>query len=168
LLRRSAPSAGFTLIELIIVIFIIGLVSGVILLRTGTMRFERKTSVYAEQLLSFLQVCQQQAILQPAVIGILFSTDKYGAYYFEDGPQAKWIAMAGKDSFWKARAIPSDIAVKITATVVFHAGVITPQIMIQPSGNLTPFTIDIGYANERSRYRIIGNEAGEIVLQDLK
>jgi general secretion pathway protein H len=168
LLRRSTRDHGFTLLELIVVIFIIGLVSSVILLRTGAVRFERKTSVYAQQLESFLQVCQQQALLQPAVIGILFTKDKYGAYYFEEGKQSRWVALAGKDNFWRAREIPTDIALRITASVAFHAGVITPQIVIQPSGDLTPFTINIGYANEAPRYRLSGNDAGEIFLQDLK
>ena len=168
MLRRPTRDRGYTLLELIVVIFIIGLISGVILLRTGAMRFERKASVYAQQLESFLQVCQQQAILQPAVIGILFSADKYGAYYFQEGKQAQWIALAGKDNFWRAREIPNDIALSITASVAFHAGVITPQIVIQPSGDLTPFSIDIGFAKEAPRYRLSGNNAGEIFLQDLK
>lgn len=168
MLRRPTRDHGYTLLELIVVLFIIGLISSVILLRTGTVRFERKTSVYAQQLESFLQICQQQALLQPAIIGILFSTDKYGAYIFEEGTQARWVALAAKDNFWRPREIPSDIALRLTASVAVHAGVISPQIVIQPSGNLTPFSIDIGYVNEPPRYRISGNDAGEIILQDLK
>ncbi len=168
MLSRPKRDQGYTLLELVVVVFIVGLISAVILLRSGTVRFERKPALYAQQLQSFLQVCQQQAILQPAVIGILFSADKFGAYIFQEGDQAKWVAMAGKDNFWKPRDIPQDLAVRITATVTFHAGVITPQIVIQPSGDLTPFSIDIGYTNEPLRYRVSGNAAGEIVLQDLK
>lgn len=165
---RKTRTQGYTLIELVVVIFIIGLITSVVLFQSGAIRFERKTALYAQQLESFIEVCQQQAILQPAVIGILFSADAYAAYYFEEGVQARWVALGNKDSFWKPRPIPRDISLTVNAPIVFHAGIISPQLVIQPSGDLTPFTIDVGYVDQAAHYRVNGNAAGEIFLEDLK
>jgi general secretion pathway protein H len=158
---------GYTLIELIIVILIIGLISAVILLRSGAVRFERKVTVFAEQLQSFIQVCQQQAILQPALIGIMIQADDYQAYYFSDEEPPHWQSLATRDSFWQIRSVPKDIDLHLSSLNSQKTGGFAPQIVIQSNGDLTPFTIDIGYVGAAAHYRVLGNDAGEILLQEL-
>ncbi len=158
---------GYTLIELIIVILIIGLITSVILLRMGTVRFERKVSIFADQVQSFIQVCQQQAILQPAVIGLVFQPDSFQAYYFTDTESPTWRSLAEKDSFWQPRLIPKDVFLHITASVPVTRDVITPQVVIQSNGDLTPFVIDLGYVGEPAHYRLTGSDAGDLTLQVL-
>jgi general secretion pathway protein H len=165
--RRLRRHEGFTLIELIIVIVIIGIISTVILLRTGTMRFERKVTVFAEQLQSFIQVCQQQAILQPAVIGVVILPNSYQAYYFSNDHQPRWRALAEHDSFWQARSVPSDVFLQVSSSAPMSGSVITPQVVIQSSGDFTPFTISVGFLGEPARSRLIGSDAGELSLQVL-
>lgn len=168
LLNGRTRHQGYTLLELVIVIFIIGLISAVILLRSGTVRFERKVSVFAQQLQAFIQVCQQQAILQPAVIAVYFDAHTYQAYYYSEGPPESWKALAGRDSFWQARQIPADIFLQINTTVPLVRMGLSPQIVIQPSGDIAPLTIDIGYNNEAAHYRLTANDVGEIQLQELQ
>lgn len=168
MLSRRTWAQGYTLIELIIVILIIGLITTVMLLRMGTVRFERKVSVFADQLQSFVQICQSQATLQPAVIGILFKAESYEAYYFADGKPAQWQPLAEHDNFWQARPIPKDIFLQVSTSTPSIPGLITPQVVIQSSGDLSPFTIDIGYDGESARYRLIGSDAGELSIQVLK
>lgn len=169
--RSPVRYAGYTLLELVIVIFIIGLVSAVILLRTGTVRFDRKVSVFAEQLSSFIQVCQQQAILQPAVIGVIIRPDHYEAYYFSENESlsqnamSTWQSLGVQDSFWKIRGVPSDIALSVNSSAPLNISGLAPQIVVQPSGDFSAFSIDIGYVGEPARYRLIGNTAGEILLE---
>lgn len=160
--------AGYTLIELIIVVFIIGLASSMILLRSSSIHFERKVTAFAQQLTSFIQVCQQQAILQPAVIGVVVQSDAFQAYYFVDDEPPHWQALAARDSFWQVRTIPTDISLLFTASAPINVPGLAPQIIIQPSGDLVPFSIDIGYRDAPAHYRLIGNQAGEIYLQELK
>lgn len=158
---------GFTLVEIIVVITIIAILAAVILLRTGTIRFQRKVTVFAEQLQSFIQVCQQQAILQPAVIGIVIQPEYYQAYYFSGENQSQWLPLAERDSFWQSRPVPSDIFLQIMTTAPMSLGGISPQIVIQSSGDFTPFTIDVGFSGEIARYRLVGSEAGDLSIQAL-
>lgn len=167
-LQRQNRQSGFTLIEIIVVITIIAIITSVIILRTGTLRFERKVTVFAEQLQSFIQVCQQQAILQPAVIGIVIQTDRYQAYYFSNERQPRWRPLAEHDSFWQSRPVPNDIFLQVTTTAPMSVSMITPQVVIQSSGDFTPFTIDVGYSGEAAHYRLVGSEAGELSLQVLR
>jgi prepilin-type N-terminal cleavage/methylation domain-containing protein len=167
LLRWSKGQHGYTLLELVVVIFIIGLISAVILLRSGTVRFNRKVAVFAQQLQSFIQVCQQQAILQPALIGVMVQANNYQAYYFSQDQPPHWQALASRDSFWQPRQVPTDIVLRLSIAVPNNASGIAPQIVIQPSGDFTPFTIDIGYVGEAARFRVQGNDVGEILLQEL-
>jgi len=159
---------GYTLIELIIVILIIGLITTVMLFRMGTVRFERKVSVLADQLHSFVQICQTQATLQPAVIGIFFKADSYQAYYFADGKPPQWLPLAEHDNFWQARPVPNDVFLHVSTTTPIIPGLVTPQVIIQSNGEFSPFTIDIGYVAESAHYRLAGTDAGELSLQVLK
>ncbi len=166
-MQQQFRQRGFTLVEIIVVITIIAIITTVILLRTGTIRFERKVTVFAEQMQSFIQVCQQQAILQSTVIGIFILPDRYQAYYFSNEKQAKWIPLAEKDSFWQSRMIPNDIYLQITTSAPMGIDQISPQVVIQSSGDFTPFTIDFGFTNEAAHYRLVGSEVGELSLQVL-
>lgn len=168
MLSWRTRAQGYTLIELIIVILIIGLITTVMLLRMGAVRFERKLSVFADQLQSFVQICQSQATLQPALIGIYFKSDSYQAYYFVDGKPPHWQPLVEQDNFWQARPIPSDIFLHVSTSTPIIPGLITPQVVIQSNGGLTPFTIDLGYVDESAHYRLMGSDVGELSLQVLK
>lgn len=167
-LQRQNRQTGFTLVEIIVVITIIAIITSFLILRTGTVRFERKVTVFAEQLQSFIQVCQQQAILQPAVIGIVIQTDAYQAYYFSNERELRWRPLAEHDSFWQSRSVPNDIFLRVTSSAPMNASMVTPKVVIQSSGDFTPFTIDVGYSGEAAHYRLVGSEAGELSLQVLK
>ncbi len=158
---------GFTLLEIIVVVTIIAIISSIIMLRAGTIRFHRKVMVFAEQLQSFIQVCQQQAILQPAVIGIIIQPTSYQAYYFSNEKQSQWKVLSERDSFWQSRLIPEDVFLQVSTSAPMSTTLISPQIVIQSNGNFTPFTIDVGYSGEPARYRIVGSDAGELSLQEL-
>jgi len=151
-------SRGFTLVEVIVVIFIIGLVTSIILIRTGGVRFQRNINLFAETFYSFLQVCQQQAILQPAVIGVMLQGETYQAYYWMNDA---WVPLARTDGFWAPRAIPNDIHLYIASNS-------NPQIVIDASGGMNAFELNISYNGESPSYRIISSAAGLLTLQEAK
>ncbi|MDQ2993599.1 MAG: GspH/FimT family pseudopilin [Pseudomonadota bacterium] len=150
---------GFTLIEIIVVIFIISLVTTIILIRTGTLRTQRNISLFAETFYSYLQVCQQQAILQPAVIGVMLERNTYQAlYWVTDLEGGHWAPLSRADSFWAPRIIPQDIHLDIVSNS-------NPQIVIDVSGGMNPVEISIGYSGAAASYRIISSAAGTLTLQ---
>lgn len=149
---------GYTLVEIIVVIFIISLVTSLLLIRTGTLRFQRKIDLFAETFYSFLQVCQQQAILQPAVIGVILQEDTYQAYYW--GEEA-WVPLVRTDHFWEARVIPNDIHLDIASNS-------KPQIIIDASGGMNAFELIISYYGEQPRFRLISSSAGLLTLQKVE
>lgn len=149
---------GYTLVEVIVVIFIIGLVTSLILIRTGTIRFQRKINLFAETFFSFLQVCQQQAILQPAVIGVMLQDDTYQAYYWGDDA---WVPLVRTDGFWAPTIIPNDIHIDIASNS-------KPQIVIDASGGMNAFELTISYYGEPASFRILSSAAGLLTLQKVQ
>jgi general secretion pathway protein H len=65
-------SAGFTLIEILIVMVIISIVGAASLLSISRNKNSQMEN-FARQLTNLITLAQQQAMLQPAVIGMTFS-----------------------------------------------------------------------------------------------
>lgn len=159
---RKHRQSGFTLIEVIVVIFIIGLVTTLILLRTSGVRSTRDIALFAETFYAFIQVCQQQAILQPAVIGVTIQGDTYQAFYWANDLQGEhWEPLAKRDSFWAARIIPRDIRLDMATNS-------SPQIVIDTTGGMNAFELNFSYVGETPRFRLISSTAGLLTLQGVK
>lgn len=156
----SKRSMGFTLIEILIVMIIISIVASVAVLSIG--RNQNKRIEYmARQIANAITLAEQQAILQPAVLGFSLNTQAYQFYRFEEKTQ-QWQPLS--DSILGKHMIPADILVKISVTTkpASDPASSKPQLVIAPSGDLTPFTLWVGKYDEAPLYQITGQSNGTI------
>lgn len=169
-------NAGFTLAEIIIVIFIIAIATGAILLTTNSRSSSRSTDRVAKQLYAYLNVVREQAILQPAVLGVLFTHQAYVTFLLDqtEFQSQSWIDMKQDKRFWRPTPIAPEIKISVivnskqtyvpTNLQQFHE----PQIHFMPSGEISEFDVLVEQRDVQQGYRIHGSFAGDISLTPLE
>ena len=144
----AAPrSAGFTLLELLVVVTIIGVFVGAAILSTGISGDDRDIEREAFRLTSLLDLVREEALMQNRDYGVLFAESGYG-FYLYDSLQLAWIE-PGADELLSSYGLDAELglALRIEDRVVKLApnidteGVATPapQVMILSTGEVTPF-----------------------------
>ncbi len=79
---------GFTLIEILVVLLIIGITMGFALMAFGDFGEKRRIVVAAEQFTNLIKLVQQQAILETSTLGIDVHDNHYDVLRFK--PPASW------------------------------------------------------------------------------
>lgn len=175
---KGAAPAGFTLIELLIVIFIISIVTAVALLRIGQSD-RREVGDFAEALTQRITLAQEQALLQPIIIGIRFEPQHYRFLRLLPPPlheqkknAPQWQAL--DDALLGTYTIPATISVHLKVAddkeEVSESGAHPkkqqrPQVIISTNGDITPFRISIARRGAKPQYVIIGDADGSVTKQ---
>ena len=151
---------GFTLIEILVVILIVGITLSFALIAFGDFGQRRRVLVSADQFKNYVQLVQQQAILDSSILGIHIKQNSYQVYQWS--ASGAWSRMPSNRAFHEQHALSG---------VVFHyrdtpskPGV--PQIMINASGEMTPFTLNIGSASQKAIITVIGEKNGAMHYLD--
>ncbi|EKD71210.1 MAG: hypothetical protein ACD_46C00245G0001, partial [uncultured bacterium] len=164
-------SRGFTLIEILIVIFIISIVTSVAMLSIS--RNENKQiESFANELTQMLTLAEEQAMLQPSVMGLTFKqqTLQFSALKKASDGKDEWQLL--RDNVLGEHRIPDNIEINIDAggKKINEADEVEkklPQVVISTSGDLSPFTIYIGKKGKKPRYAIIGSADGKVTNKEL-
>jgi general secretion pathway protein H len=160
---------GFTLIELMIVVFIMGLFATEVILRTGNPHNYHEMHAFSEFLEAQMKLMREQSMLQMTVLGLQINEVGYEFYQYNEKIQA-WSPLKEKDSFWRLYPVPSDIKLDlITEYSKNNSSIISknPQIIFLPSGEVTAFVIMIYKRNIPQRLQITSNSNGDIMLQEI-
>lgn len=133
-------SRGFTLLEILVVIMIVSIISTFALLAFGDFGKGRQVIVAAEQFAEYIELIQQQAILEMATFGIRCNQQTYQAVRLDQ--QGHWNTIEKTHHVFKPQHFPA-------ATQITWQGILTsantPQIIIYPSGDTQPFSVVFGY-----------------------
>jgi general secretion pathway protein H len=138
---RARRSAGFTLLELVVVVLLLSIMLGLVAVNlnsddSGELRDE------AQRLALLLNTAQQDAILEGQVLALVLEP---GGYHFMRLTDAGTLQPITRDELLRARELPA--GTKISAVEV--AGRETTEtkkpngIVLQPSGELDEFTITL-------------------------
>jgi len=154
--KRSA--IGFTLIELLVVILIISIVAGVAVISTKT-NTQRQSAVIAKEFINQVQLAEQEALLRSTTFGLQINADGWQFKIFSNDKTASW------NNTFKPYRLPHNL--QITLTNQPKDDLAAPQIIISPSGELTPFTILLGKLHALPSEKIIGKNNGEVNYQTI-
>ncbi len=122
--RVNPAAAGFTLIEILVVVLIIGLISAGMLLSMSLTGRDRELEKESDRLLALFTYAREQAELQTREYGVLFEDDALAARKLPDGLDVKLIVEARPVVLSR----PKDAQDK------------TPQVMIFSNGDLSSFS----------------------------
>jgi general secretion pathway protein H len=144
--RRAAR--GFTLIEIMVVVLIIGVLSAGMFLSVSLTGRDRELEKETDRLLALINYAREQAELQTREYGIIFQDDNYEFVSYDVHRQV-WRNVF-EDDVLELRRLPYGLNVKLkveTRPVVLKkpadAKDKTPQVMIFSSGDLTQFEVTL-------------------------
>lgn len=153
---------GFTLIEILIVIVIIGITVGFALIAFGDFGSSRRILFSADQLVNTLRLAQQQAILTTSTLGLRIDNNSYQILRFEDS--SKWEPISNKGVF-KVNYFPPQTVVVLKTNNKSSPD--TPSIIINAAGDMTPFTLSFG-TNKEILTVLTGSHNGSLNLSMTK
>ena len=160
-IATSGAQQGFTLIEVMVVVIIIGVLINVVTLSFGRSSPEDQLKTEAQRLSSLIGLAGEEALLRSALIGVDISEEAYGFLRLDEGV---WQPM--DDNLFRPRQLPEGMEFNIASSQ--QAGEDEeeniPEIILLNSGEMTPFELKLSSDRIDSYYRLIGNEMGERTL----
>jgi general secretion pathway protein H len=151
---------GFTLIEILIVIVIISVVASFAVLSININQNKRLESL-TQQFVNMITLAEEEALLRPATLGLSITPHHFRFYEFhpEKNKKNAWIPV--DESSLGKHFIPknTEVTLKIQNHTVASD---LPQLIISPSGDVTPFVIFIGKKDAPPLFKITGMPNGEI------
>ena len=171
---RNRAAGGFTLLELLVVIVIIGIITTMATISVRVLGGDHEMQQEAERLQAILTQVREDAMMQGRDIGLRVDTHSYDFLDY-DARSELWRTVEG-DPLLRARELPEglvlalrleDRAVRLTArAAATERDPIQPQVVVQASGDLVPFDIVLTRDGTTESRRISGVVTGEVQLHN--
>ena len=167
-------ASGFTLLEVLVVVVIIGIITAMAVISVNVLGGDHEMQQEAERLQAILIQAREDAMLQSRDIGLRI--DETGFDFLEyDGRQELWHLIPG-DPLLRARALPEGLrlALRLEDRAVqleprqgeTERDPITPQVVLQGSGDVIPFDLFFSRDGTEERRRVSGTLEGRIEIHD--
>lgn len=161
---RPARARGFSLVEIMIVVFIVGLFSALAIISYGGQSRDTQLEEETERLDALFAYAREQAELQTRDYGLRINRQEYSFVVF-DILANQWRPVDEDDAL-RARQIPEGV---IPELVIEGRGVVletrkpkvedyTPQIMIFANGDITSFELALEREGTDLRGRLWSDE----------
>jgi general secretion pathway protein H len=178
---KSRFSAGFTLVEILVVIVIVATVVSITMLSFGVLGNDRELQTEARRFVSLYEMAQDEASMQSREFGIELMTGSYRFVEY-DALAGRWADVPGDDTL-RLRPLPDDEEFELYledkrillnndpakfddpdkkrfSTTTAYA----PHLLIYSSGDATPFEVRIVRAFDNARVVMRGNALGEVEI----
>lgn len=154
--------AGFTLLEILVVLILVGIILSVAVLSTGGGK-ERELEQEVQRMVRLIQLAKDEAVLNRVELAIKFSPN---AYEFLRQENEAWLPYTDHRLFrprnlgeeYELRLLQDGISVSLQEE---DAG----RILLLSSGEMTPFELYVGLFNSEQRFHLIGNALGEVTVE---
>ena len=183
--RRSGKSAaGFTLIEVLVIVIIIGIVSAAVLLSFGVLGDDRALQQQARRFASLVDLAADESLMQGRDYGVEFTRSGYRFLEYEP-LSGQWQEIIG-DEIFRPRQLDEGLDLELVledrsislgerfAEAVTdgeeeedekRADDFAPHVLIMSSGEVTPFNLYILRPADRSELHVEMSVTGEIQIQ---
>jgi general secretion pathway protein H len=175
----SRRSAGFTLLELMVVLVLIGIIISFAVLSLGGDKISELMKQETRRLATLLELAADEAVLRGDELAVNFTDDGYEFLLLsEDGD---WQSSA-EDGLLKAYKLPADIELRLEVegelpvlNIIPVADQerdgdqdddsLEPQVFILSSGEMTPFTATFLSLQSEYRYHLEATVLGKVTWE---
>ncbi len=182
----SSRQFGFTLIEILVVMVLLGLVVGIAVTTLGGGNLNRELNNEVNRLHAVLRMAAEEAIFTSTEIGLALDNEGYEFLVYDEAKRqwvsaesnqlrphafAEWLTAdlqrEGEQRKLRYEAQSSNNTMGLSG-LNEEAAKKRPDLMFLSSGELTPFRIGLQIGSEsQSRIEIVGEASGEIRLPHL-
>lgn len=151
--RRASHEAGFTLVEILTVLVVIGLMSSVVILSIQPPK--SALDKQAAQLTSQLNAMAQDGLISGRVSAAGFTRDGYTLYTFENGDWTERVTGDWNDKY-RVRLERASAKIDLPKKT-------SPSIIFQPTGLSTPFELTLSDRDMQYALKTAGDGRVELV-----
>ncbi len=171
--ERSRPAQlGFTLLELLVVVAIIGILAGAVVLSLGSLGNDRQVEQETNRLRSLLSLLHEESLMQSRDYGVMFTATGY-RFYIYDYQKLGWVDPIDDRLLQLYHLRPQlNMALVLDGRDVellrdFDAQDVDkpdPQVMLLSSGEITPFTLDVAREGREGAFVLTGELDGTFTV----
>lgn len=154
----AKKNSGFSLVEILVVVLILGIMMSIAVMAFGDFGHSRQVLACAQQFENYLKLVRQQAILQASPLGIELHPHSYQVVQFSS--DGLWVPVINSPIF-KVQYIPKNTTLVLEPSTNHKNN---PAIMIDTSGDLTPFTLHFLSEKQHRIATVLGTFNGSITL----
>jgi general secretion pathway protein H len=165
---------GFTLLELLVVVAIIGIMAGAVMLSMGSLGNDRQIEDEIERLRSVLDLLHEESLMQSRDYGIMFTATGY-RFYLYNYQQLAW-AEPTDDRLLREHVLPPQLTMalvldgrEVPLEVDFESQDVdtpAPQAMLLASGEVTPFTLEMSREDAAGRFELTAELNGDLTVAE--
>lgn len=162
----SRPQRGFTMLELLVVLVVVGIMVSMATLSFGVLGRDRQSEEEVRRFWAVLQQAREEAELQAEDIAVFISADSYEYLRFE--PRRNEWLLIESDELYAQRELPEGLRFRLrveSRDVVLKPGLPDrgdedenkkwpPQVMVLSSGDVMPFELELERDGARSLWRV--------------
>lgn len=146
--RSGSDRRGFTLLEVLVVLFVVAIMAGIAVMQIGSRDSDRQLETEARRLQHALELTRNEAVLSATEWGLEMTAEGYRFLRLEQDDQ-RWEVV--ETSPWREHALHRGIEARLRVedrrrgpeALGIEAGRARPGMLILSSGEMTPFRIDL-------------------------
>jgi len=164
---RPAKVAGFTLIEILVVVVIIGVMTGAFLVSFNIDRHDEGNKE-ARRFSALMRLAGQEAVLSSKDLAVELFSD---GYRFLVSDEQTWHLL--EDDILSSQQLPEGISLLVkfdgsSAVSKDNADEEAPRIYLYSTGEITPFDVTLTVEGSDIRYSITGGLNGKLEYAELQ
>ena len=157
---KRASANGFTLIEILVVLIVVGLLAALAVMNLGGGSQQRELENHVRETFLLMQTASEQAVLNNIELGLLLEQDSY-RFVILDERANEWTDPA--DRMFRERSYPewlvaTEYIESDTPRLASEEDALRPDIVFFSSGETTPFELEFTIGDDSSYMHVLASD----------